>query len=103
MKAPLPPMSADAHLDLTNDIARQHPRLHFYIFPTQPEADYKSANLYELPQGMWDKLETEKTKFSELFVHSAQLQYTAENHGQLAYGLLNDVNPIMAEQNCAPN
>jgi hypothetical protein len=103
MKAPLPPMSVDCHLDMTNDIVRQHPRLHFYIFPTKQEADYKSANLYELPNDMRDKLETDKTKFSELFVHSAELQYTAENKGELALGLLNDINPIMAEQNRAPN
>jgi hypothetical protein len=103
MKAPLPPMSVDCHLDMTNDIVRQHPRLHFYIFPTKQEADYKSANLYELPNDMRDKLETDKTKFSELFVHSAHLQYTAENKGELALGLLNDINPIMAERNRAPN
>lgn len=96
MKAPLPPMTTDECRVHSHDIASQHPRLHFYIFPTRDDAYYKTCNLFVMPPELQLQLDTDSTHFSELFVHSSQLQYTATNPGQLAIGLLNDVSPIWA-------
>jgi hypothetical protein len=102
MKAPLPPTTTDSVVDQSHGVIHQHPRFHFYVFPTRDEAEYSGANLFDMPSEMRLKLGTDHLEFSDLFVHSPELQYTAENPGQLALGLLNDISPILIERTGGP-
>ena len=102
MKAPLPPTTTDGVVDQSHGVIHQHPRFHFYVFPTRDEAEYSGANLFDMPSEMRLKLGTDHLEFSDLFVHSPDLQYTAENPGQLALGLLNDISPILIERTGGP-
>ena len=103
MKAPLPPMTTDDSIDRSPDIVRQHPRLHFYLFPTRTDSDYQTCNLFEMPADMRFQLGTDHRAFSEIFLHSPQLQYTPEKPGELALGLLSDITPILAERTRVPD
>ena len=96
-------MTTDDSIDPSPDIVRQHPRLHFYLFPTRTDSDYQTCNLFEMPADMRIQLGTDHRDFSEIFLHSPQLQYTPEKTGELALGLLSDITPILAERTRVPD
>jgi hypothetical protein len=98
MKAPLPSFVAEVSTGHNDNTIRQHPRLHFYLFPTRDDAEYTTCNLYDMPLEMRNQLATDKKRFSDIFIHSPQLQFTPDAPGELAFGLLNDVSPIFAER-----
>jgi hypothetical protein len=98
MKAPLPRIIGQDLTHTQSNIISQHPRLHFYIFPSLENADYTGGNSFLMSLELQKQLCTKLTHFSQVFVHSPELQYTREAPGQLAVGLFNDVSPIASER-----